>query len=62
VNSPRKNTAASRTIYGESGGEDFDSVTFELVSSALLGGKIFRFIRFRSVPLKPKISAAPHGL
>src|SRR5258708_6692315 len=49
-------------IYGERDGEDFESVTLAPAPVVLLGGKIVAFIRPAWVSLKPKISAAPHGL
>ena len=49
-------------IYGERGGEDFESVTLGSDPTRLLDGKIVTFITSRSASLKPKISAAPHRL
>jgi hypothetical protein len=49
-------------IYGERGGEDFESVTSKPVTTLLPAGKIISFIRPVTVSLKPKINAAPHGL
>jgi hypothetical protein len=49
-------------IYGERGGEDFESALSALALKAPHGGKIVALIKLGSVSLKPKISTACHGL
>jgi len=49
-------------IYGERGGEDFESTPSALALKAPHGGKIVALISRASASLKPKISIARHGL
>jgi hypothetical protein len=49
-------------IYGERGGEDFESAPSALALKGPHGGKIVALIRLGSVSLKPKISTPRHGL
>jgi hypothetical protein len=49
-------------IYGERGGEGFESALFLLAFKAPHRGKIVALIRAGSASLKPKISTARHGL
>ena len=49
-------------IYRESSGEGLEFVTSEPAPAVPLGVKFTDFMGPRPAPLKPKISAAPHGL
>ena len=48
-------------IYGERGGEDFESAQSALALKAPYVGKIVALIRVGSVSSKPKISMRCHG-